>query len=124
MMDDRVAPNHEPLTARQKVEFGLWFDDAASSYVDAIEAEAVTRERTRLRAAVEGLPLANIGQWANRKRGVRFLDRTAVLALLTPTDHLPPEVTKPFDEADDMCPNCVTPWKCNGPHLPPDGEKA
>jgi hypothetical protein len=27
-------------------------------------------------------------------------------------------------EDDDMCPNCVTPWKCNGPHLsgkfPPD----
>lgn len=22
-----------------------------------------------------------------------------------------------FDEADGMCPNCVTPWKCNGPHL-------
>ena len=21
-----------------------------------------------------------------------------------------------FDEADEMCPNCVTPWKCNGPH--------
>lgn len=21
-----------------------------------------------------------------------------------------------FDPADDMCPNCVTPWKCNGPH--------
>lgn len=22
------------------------------------------------------------------------------------------------DQADeDMCPNCVTPWKCNGPHL-------
>lgn len=19
--------------------------------------------------------------------------------------------------ADDLCPNCVTPWKCNGPHL-------
>ena len=19
-------------------------------------------------------------------------------------------------EDDDMCPNCVTPWKCNGPH--------
>ena len=18
---------------------------------------------------------------------------------------------------DDLCPNCVTPWKCNGPHL-------
>lgn len=22
----------------------------------------------------------------------------------------------PIDEADLMCPNCVTPWKCNGPH--------
>lgn len=22
-----------------------------------------------------------------------------------------------FDIADNMCPNCVTPWKCNGPHL-------
>jgi hypothetical protein len=20
---------------------------------------------------------------------------------------------------DDMCPNCITPWKCNGPHCPP-----
>jgi hypothetical protein len=20
-------------------------------------------------------------------------------------------------DEDDMCPNCVTPWKCNGPHL-------
>jgi len=18
---------------------------------------------------------------------------------------------------DDMCPNCLTPWKCNGPHI-------
>lgn len=22
-----------------------------------------------------------------------------------------------WDEADGMCPNCLTPWKCNGPHL-------
>jgi len=22
-----------------------------------------------------------------------------------------------WDEADGMCPNCITPWKCNGPHL-------
>ena len=26
---------------------------------------------------------------------------------------------KDDDDYDDyMCPNCVTPWKCNGPHLP------
>ena len=25
--------------------------------------------------------------------------------------------TSNWDEADDMCPNCVTPWKCNGPHI-------
>lgn len=24
-----------------------------------------------------------------------------------------------YDPADDMCPNCLTPWKCNGPHVPP-----
>jgi hypothetical protein len=24
----------------------------------------------------------------------------------------------PDDEAAGMCPNCVTPWKCNGPHEP------
>jgi hypothetical protein len=23
-----------------------------------------------------------------------------------------------FDDDDGMCPNCVTPWKCNGPHEP------
>jgi len=22
-----------------------------------------------------------------------------------------------WEDADWMCPNCVTPWKCNGPHL-------
>ena len=22
-----------------------------------------------------------------------------------------------WDDADGMCPNCQTPWKCNGPHL-------
>ena len=22
-----------------------------------------------------------------------------------------------WDDSWDMCPNCVTPWKCNGPHL-------
>jgi hypothetical protein len=26
-------------------------------------------------------------------------------------------ISTDFDEADNMCPNCVTPWKCNGPHL-------
>ena len=25
-----------------------------------------------------------------------------------------------WDEADSMCPNCVTPWKCNGPHESPE----
>ena len=24
------------------------------------------------------------------------------------------------DPEDAMCPNCVTPWKCNGPHDPDD----
>lgn len=33
---------------------------------------------------------------------------------LADTDRFPSE----YDPVDgsDMCPNCVTPWKCNGPH--------
>lgn len=27
-------------------------------------------------------------------------------------------LVKPRAETEDMCPNCVTPWKCNGPHRP------
>ena len=27
-----------------------------------------------------------------------------------------PDPQDPEDD-DDMCPNCVTPWKCNGPHV-------
>ena len=31
----------------------------------------------------------------------------------------PDPLTPPtgWDEVDGMCPNCITPWKCNGPHL-------
>lgn len=27
------------------------------------------------------------------------------------------EALAPTNSQEDMCPNCVTPWKCNGPHL-------
>lgn len=26
-------------------------------------------------------------------------------------------MVREFEQPDDMCPNCVTPWKCNGPHF-------
>lgn len=28
------------------------------------------------------------------------------------------EVLGKVSHDSDMCPNCITPWKCNGPHLP------
>lgn len=28
-----------------------------------------------------------------------------------------PDWADPTEDPDYMCPNCVTPWKCNGPHL-------
>lgn len=34
---------------------------------------------------------------------------------MTPTRPQPPFDPDPLDY---MCPNCVTPWKCNGPHIP------
>jgi len=30
---------------------------------------------------------------------------------------------EPDYDPDYMCPNCVTPWKCNGPHIA-EGEKS
>ena len=27
-------------------------------------------------------------------------------------------MTKQPDPTEYLCPNCVTPWKCNGPHIP------
>ncbi len=40
----------------------------------------------------------------------------ATLAAHAPAAGVSGEVVA-FDEADDMCPNCQTPWKCNGPHF-------
>jgi hypothetical protein len=38
-----------------------------------------------------------------------------VAAPIVPSD---PNCAQAFNDAEDaMCPNCVTPWKCNGPHL-------
>lgn len=33
-----------------------------------------------------------------------------------------PDHTPDLDD-DGMCPNCVTPWKCNGPHLAADAAR-
>ena len=30
--------------------------------------------------------------------------------------HLIPMMVEPYSH-EYMCPNCVTPWKCNGPHI-------
>ena len=38
-------------------------------------------------------------------------------ACTPPSEPTPEAVVEPYDEADDMCPNCQTPWKCNGPHF-------
>lgn len=47
-------------------------------------------------------------------RLLAFIHEVAALALLSePT----PAPVEPYDETDDMCPNCQTPWKCNGPHF-------
>ena len=51
--------------------------------------------------------------WRKARSGVVGLRN--ILSILA--DHAPAELAVVWDEADNMCPNCVTPWKCNGPHL-------
>jgi hypothetical protein len=43
--------------------------------------------------------------------------------LCTNDFHTPTSGVKVLTAPDDMCPNCVTPWKCNGPHTLMAGSK-
>ena len=95
--------------------------------------EAELRERTadrdRLSGAMTALLLA-IGEAPmhehHRRRSydlffpygsIKPAITEAELALTADARRRADDTVKPFDEADAMCPNCQTPWKCNGPHL-------
>lgn len=47
-------------------------------------------------------------------------DVAAELRALAETNTYP--VYADGDDEEYMCPNCVTPWKCNGPHIPEERE--
>jgi hypothetical protein len=33
-------------------------------------------------------------------------------------DNMQKEKIEDSETQHDMCPNCITPWRCNGPHIP------
>ena len=37
--------------------------------------------------------------------------------------HIDAALQSRSEEWPEMCPNCVTPWKCNGPHIAPERRK-
>ena len=49
------------------------------------------------------------------RSGVKYNKLILLHRRLHPAEFAPPNTH--WEEADDMCPNCVTPWKCNGPHI-------
>ena len=114
----------EPTTAAGRALLA-WADDRFISddaeraevvaQVVAIEAEAtaataLAAEKDRVRRLREALT-----KYGSHKVGCDNNPCCCGLdALLAETASAEPQS---FDEADNMCPNCVTPWKCNGPHL-------
>ena len=87
---------------------GMTCDDWQAKYDRRVLLRTLDEERASAVAVREAL--ANV---------VQMMDWTA--------EHQPlqaagGEVQRRDDAnaADDMCPNCVTPWKCNGPHIPLD----
>ena len=109
-----------------------WVDDRISDrvFADAILAalpEGWTLARSDLAARVEALegalrflstyekdPPEMLKDDYAYDRLLTFIHEVAARALLSePT----PAPVEPYDETDDMCPNCQTPWKCNGPHF-------
>jgi len=118
----------EPTTAAGRALLA-WADDRFISddaeraevvaQVVAIEAEAtaataLAAEKDRVRRLREALEAVVTGYYNNERLG--DIIRQIKAALAETADTAPAE-PQPFDEADNMCPNCVTPWKCNGPHL-------
>jgi hypothetical protein len=99
----------------------LWPDIENPRSSAATEAAGPLAARVaELEAALEDWErmVQNAPTIAIRNRGAAAILRrlAAARALLPPADGSRVE-RQPFDEADAMCPNCQTPWKCNGPHL-------
>lgn len=89
---------------------------------------AMDRENAALREFAERI-LANArtlaedreqGDASRRTWRICADDAEATLNPQSSQGHSVPE-SEPLPE-DQMCPNCVTPWKCNGPHIPPHME--
>ena len=83
--------------------------------------EPTTEAGRRLLAAVGGPPApAVVEEWVRQE--IAAIEAEAVVAERARiTAGLEGLEATPYDSGDgepDLCPNCVTPWKCNGPHVP------
>ena len=129
-------PTTSGLTAEEEIiealniEIGNLRDDVtAADTALAAEKDRVARLRGWLEKVCD-----EFDYWATPPRpaidggtvrGYKFsevqpeMDRAIAEArrVLAETADTAPAEPQPFDEADNMCPNCVTPWICNGPHL-------
>ena len=92
-------------------------------WLKSSEAE-LAAEKDRVRRLREALPYASHLTMCDANRGIGRICTCGWKDLLRdlggprlPEQPTAPAEPQPFDEADNMCPNCVTPWKCNGPHL-------
>ena len=93
-------------------------------WLKSSEAE-LAAEKDRVRRLREALPYASHLTMCDANRGIGRICTCGWKDLLRDLGgpHLPEQPTAPveptvvWDDADNMCPNCVTPWKCNGPHL-------
>ena len=84
---------------------------AARAVVDAWEETVTATVISRTNWAIERLRYALAATPAplDVDRAAPFGDRiSADLA----------QEASPLYDPEYMCPNCVTPWKCNGPHIP------
>ena len=83
--------------------------------------EAAEQERSRIAAAVRDLREFETPEPRHVKERAWNRALARVLRLIEGVEPVAPE---PWDEADGMCPNCLTPWKCNGPHLSEQSQSA
>ena len=123
------------LSPEWHAELNLVAAEAAASALSALRAEVQhsifgigINEHALVRAAPRGVACL-CGQYDDSDHGIEasLLWRSHLIESVR--DHVLAAIDRlakaePEGESHDpdyMCPNCVTPWKCNGPHIP-EGE--
>jgi len=106
---DRLAATPAPLMSKGEADARIDLMKMTKQRDDLLEALAAMCDSSRPVVGSRNAGRAHERAPLDVDRAAPFGDRiSADLA----------QEASPLYDPEYMCPNCVTPWKCNGPHIP------